>query len=727
MSEKIGQVVLDDTYYPGKDLYTDGAIEDEMLEIARTYPEEEWNQVIAERKSWPILYHFSHIRENILSWLPFTGEENVLEIGSGCGAVTGALCKKAKKVTCIELSRKRSLINANRHKDFDNLKILMGNFQDIEKNLTEKYDYITLIGVFEYGEAYIQRDTPYVDFLKIISRHLKPDGKIVLAIENRFGLKYWAGCTEDHFGTLFEGLEGYPTTSGVKTFTKKEFGSILKEAGNLKASWYYPFPDYKLPMTIYSDERLPFKGELNRLETNYDRLRLQLFQESPVYDSLLDNDLFPTFSNSFLLLIGKEKPEIETVYSKFSNERSAKFALRTDICKHNKKDVFVRKVPTETAAEAHVKNLESISREMSRIYAKEGLELNQCTLDKQGVQLEFLKGRTLEEHLDIFVKQGRNEEAEKLLFHYIDKVRRIHSRETFYKTPEFVKVFGNVSLEGTFSCSGISNIDLVPANILIDNDRVSVIDYEWSFRFPVPANYIIYRMIHYYLESDGKRRALKDLDFYSKAGLTARELEVYEEMEHNFQNYIKGSHVPLLDMYEDVSPGKADALSFYEQLRIAGAERKLQVFYDRGKDFSENDSEIYPMAKAGLCLKIQIPQGVKRLRLDPGEAMGGLLLRKLVFEDGRPVIFQTNGFDMGDGKYYFGAGDPQFIIDDIQGNTLDIEIEVLKEQEAREEFWRKFSQVSSQKDMEIRHLNEKIRQMENTRVWKLYRSIKKNK
>ena len=193
MSEKIGQVVLDDTYYPGKDLYTDGAIEDEMLEIARTYPEEKWNQVIAERKSWPILYHFSHIRENILSWLPFTGEENVLEIGSGCGAVTGALCKKAKSVTCIELSRKRSLINANRHKDFDNLKILMGNFQDIEKNLTEKYDYITLIGVFEYGEAYIQSSTPYVDFLKIISRHLKPDGKIVLAIENRFGLKYWAG------------------------------------------------------------------------------------------------------------------------------------------------------------------------------------------------------------------------------------------------------------------------------------------------------------------------------------------------------------------------------------------------------------------------------------------------------------------------------------------------------------------------------------------------------
>ena len=97
MIEKIGKAVLDDTCYPGQDLYSDGAIEDEMLEIARTYPKEQWNQVIAERKSWPILYHFSHVRENILSWLPFTGKENVLEIGSGCGAITGALCKKSRE------------------------------------------------------------------------------------------------------------------------------------------------------------------------------------------------------------------------------------------------------------------------------------------------------------------------------------------------------------------------------------------------------------------------------------------------------------------------------------------------------------------------------------------------------------------------------------------------------------------------------------------------------
>ena len=70
---KIGNVILDDTCYQGRDLYTDGAIEDEMLEIARNVSPDRFNKVIGEKKSWPILYHFSHIRENFLSWMPFTG------------------------------------------------------------------------------------------------------------------------------------------------------------------------------------------------------------------------------------------------------------------------------------------------------------------------------------------------------------------------------------------------------------------------------------------------------------------------------------------------------------------------------------------------------------------------------------------------------------------------------------------------------------------------------
>ena len=307
MQEKIGKVTLDYEFYPGEDLYSDGPVEEELLEIARSYGEEELNRVIAEKNSWPVLYHFSHIRQNILEWLPIRKTDKVLEIGSGCGPITGALAKKAGSVTCIDLSKMRSTINAYRNRECDNVKIMVGNFQDIEVSLTEKYDYITLIGVLEYSEGYIGTHQPYVEMLRRISRHLEKDGKLVIAIENRLGLKYWAGCTEDHVGKYFEGIENYPDTKGVRTFSRKELQELIDAAGSFQTTFYYPYPDYKFPLTIYSDKRLPKKGELKDNFCNFDRPRIQLFNEERVYDSLVDAGLFPEFSNSFLVIAKREE------------------------------------------------------------------------------------------------------------------------------------------------------------------------------------------------------------------------------------------------------------------------------------------------------------------------------------------------------------------------------------------------------------------------------------
>lgn len=307
--EKVGNVVLDYTFYPGEDLYSDGPVEDMMLEIAKKYGEDEWNRAIAESKSWPALYHFSHIRQNILEWFPFTGEDSVLEIGSGCGAITACLARKAGRVTCIDLSRKRSQINAYRNREYGNIEIKVGNFQDIEKSLEEKYDYITLIGVFEYSKGYIQAEQPYQEMLRCIERHLKPGGKILIAIENRLGMKYWAGCTEDHTGNFFEGIEGYRKDSSVRTFSRKELEDLIKEAGDFTSKFYYPYPDYKFPLCIYSDEYLPKCGELDLTAYNYDRARMELFDERRVMDTVICNGMFPEFSNSFLVVIERGKEQ----------------------------------------------------------------------------------------------------------------------------------------------------------------------------------------------------------------------------------------------------------------------------------------------------------------------------------------------------------------------------------------------------------------------------------
>lgn len=723
MIEKIGQVVLDNTY--GTEDEKDTEELKRMLEIAQSCSEEEWNRVIAESKDSEILYQFSHIRENVLSWIPFSGEESVLEIGAGCGAVTGLLCQKAAAVTSIEQSEMRSRINAWRHKECKNLRILTGDFRNIEKNLHEKYDYITMIDVLEYSEQYVQGEDPYTELLKVAVSHLKPDGRIILSMENRLGLKYWAGCPEGTSGKLFEGLEGYPTAKGVRTFSKKELMKILHQAGDLQTEWFYPFPDHRLPMTIYSDRRLPVKGELNRLETDYDRLRVQLFQESAVYDSLIENEMYPEFANSFLVLISKEKIDIDTIYMKYSNERAQEFSIRTEISEDSNGKRLVRKLPSGRDSEAHVKNLEHLFQELKPIYENENLELNHCLQDKEGVCLEYLEGETLEEQMDQLLEQGRIEELEKLFFTYVDKVRRIHDKVRFHKTEEFVRVFGDAELSEDCRCGEVSNIDLVPANILIGKNRVTVIDYEWTFRFPIPCNFILYRMIHYYLESDGKRCVLKLRNFYEKAGITEQELESYGRMEQNFQNYMKGKHVSLLSIYGEIAPGKIDVVSYYDQMRFAETDREVQVFYDRGNDFCEKDSAVFKIKKN--YVKIPLQEDVRRLRLDPGEAAGGLILKKLSFDNGKKVVFNTNGFQMGGNHYYFGGGDPQFIIQEIPKDVCAVEmkLEVMKDQDAQSEFWNSFSGISAQKDQEIQQLKQQIQAMENTKVWKLYRSIKK--
>ena len=305
--QKIGSITIDDTYYPGKDLYSDGEIEDEMLDIAKNVPVSEYNRVIAERKSWAILYHFSNVRENIVQSMPITKEDSVLEIGAGCGAITGVLARMAKNVDAVELSMKRSLINAYRHQEADNITIKVGNFQEVEQHLEQKYDVITLIGVFEYACSYIDSEQPYAEFLEIIKKHLTKDGRLILAIENKFGLKYWAGCREDHIATFFGGIEGYAKDSYVRTFSKNELAHMLEQAGFSEHTFYYPYPDYKFPMTIYSDKRLPKKGELRDNFCNFDRNRIQLFNEGKVYDSLTDAGLFQEFSNSFLVIVERKE------------------------------------------------------------------------------------------------------------------------------------------------------------------------------------------------------------------------------------------------------------------------------------------------------------------------------------------------------------------------------------------------------------------------------------
>ena len=791
----IGKVTIVDTWYDGEDHYSDGAVEDRMESIASDVPKEEWNREIAKQESWPVLYHFSHLRENIVRWYPFSGKERVLEIGAGCGAVTGALCEAAGSVDAVELSMKRSRINALRNKEAANLAIYVGNFQEVEPHLDELYDVITLIGVLEYAESYISTGSGAGAALRLLqtaARHLKPDGEMLLAIENRFGLKYFAGCAEDHTAEIFEGLEGYRDPKGIRTYTKGELTGLLTQAG-LNASWYYPFPDYKFPQVLHSDDRLPKRGELTGGISNFDLPRMRLYDEDAILNMMVEEGVYPQFANSFLLVLRKtektcQDPYARPVYAKFSNERAPKYAVMTTI--HQGKDGgrYVRKQAMTEAACPHVCSLVKKAAELAPVFAMAGFFSNQCLAEegraKDTVRLEYLEGTTLQERLDGLLESRQLQEAADLLLAYADRIRSLAGRRVFTVTEPFRRMFGEADLPAGLLCNRTNDIDLIPANILLTGDRDVIVDQEWTCFFPVPIDFIVFRFLWYYLETEPKRKPLKDLDLYGKAGLAQEWIPVFLRMEERFQKVLLEDHVPLRELYDAVSPGQVDILPYYRMLCSARKERQLQVFADRGNGISEKESSFYGFEKKEkkYLARIPIPEGSIALRLDPGEEPCALRVCRMAFEgngEETEAALRTNGHCLEDGLYLFPRRDPQIWITDIPQDVdrlcislvfLPIEtvfpsfpdyVDGLREQngqiqkqkeEVREELDKALGEAArtqeqldgirqeladarreltdTQKELadartELEGARELISRMENTKVWRLYRWLKR--
>lgn len=302
--KKNTKLILD--YVQEEDIYSDGDVEDEMLDLFKSEnPQQKIQEILENNPNWAMRYHLTPVRENLLSWYDFNQNGNLLEIGAGCGAVTGVFCDKLKSVVAIELSKRRAEIISERHKDKNNLTVYAGNLNDIK--LAEKFDYITLIGVLEYAGRFTHTDNPFVDFLKNVKESLKDNGTLIVAIENKFGLKYWAGVREDHTGRFFDSIENYPKQKDIQTFGKEEIKSIFKEAGFEKIDFYYPMPDYKLPTEIFSDEYHPtMKHNLGVgmfPVQDFSNQREILFNEKLAMDNIVKNKQFDFFANSFLIFV----------------------------------------------------------------------------------------------------------------------------------------------------------------------------------------------------------------------------------------------------------------------------------------------------------------------------------------------------------------------------------------------------------------------------------------
>lgn len=294
---------------PETPTYSDGPSEVQLFELFSHQDglEEEIEKILKYNPPWPLRYHLSPIRTNLLSWFPFQANATLLEVGAGCGALTGLFCEKTAHVTAVELTKLRADIISRRHKTHKNLSVYSGNIHDIK--LEKKFDYVTCIGVLEYAGRFTKSENPYLDFLNRLLHFLAPSGTLILAIENKFGLKYWAGAKEDHTSRLFESIENYANTPDIRTFAKSELSDLLKKAGLSQLEFYYPLPDYKLPLEMFSDNYLPTMRHNIRPgilpAPDFSQARTHIFDERLANDSLTTSKAFDFFANSFLVFARK--------------------------------------------------------------------------------------------------------------------------------------------------------------------------------------------------------------------------------------------------------------------------------------------------------------------------------------------------------------------------------------------------------------------------------------
>ncbi len=279
---------------------------------------------------WPTEYHLSTTRHNLLSPFDLGKNKKILELGCGCGAITRQLGEMGHEIHAVEGSKRRATITAERCRDLDNVKVYNANYNEIDFD-EQSYDFITLIGVLEYASLFLpeQQGDPLTAAQMIVNqlkKKLKPDGTLIIAIENKLGIKYLSGCTEDHTGIEFEGILDYPNTKGITTFTKIELSKIIKNAELENINFFYPFPDYKIPANLVSDTFINQSNmeALLEIPRDYINPRKHRFPEPLFAKSLIKEQQLDHFANSFLVFASNSKldqPDFDLIHYSNANRK----------------------------------------------------------------------------------------------------------------------------------------------------------------------------------------------------------------------------------------------------------------------------------------------------------------------------------------------------------------------------------------------------------------------
>lgn len=536
-------------YHGEKGLEYKDSLEEHMLGILKEH-ENDLEEYLSTGEERFIIGDMSRLRENLLSWYPFKKNASCLEIGAGVGALTGFLADRMGSVTSIEMTESRANVIAARTKGRDNVEIVLANLDDVA--FDEPFDYVVVVGVMEYARRFIQAENASVRFMEKAKSFLKKDGIILLAIENRLGLRYFAGAGEEHTKRQFLGLNSYDTYDYVRTFSRSELENVLARAGFSDWTFFYPFPDYGMPSEIHSDasmEILPYAHK----HYNPTLQRYRFFDETRLFRTLQKEGIAANFAHHFLVEIFHGKPsDHHIIYAHAPLESGKGDFLVTSL---TKKDGALRLEKREVYKNGKVHRLFEAYQKLTK-KGNHSLRYNPIVLetDAQGdavLMQPYRAEKTLREELleamDRILECNDEHLTERItaflgIFSALAHVWREKQEQCeSYGSEEFVSLFGT-SETPSLPCVEGCALALSAGNFLRSEDGdYIVVGYEHIVLCAVPVDFLLYDFITtWYKETiEGYQNAEKHiaLDAILKAaGIRMDHIALYKA----WQNHLYG-------------------------------------------------------------------------------------------------------------------------------------------------------------------------------------------
>lgn len=494
------------------------------------------------------LYKNSNLRKNVLHWYPIKENSTILQIGNDSPKIVEELCDKAKKVTLIlnNESQKQDILNKISR---ENLEIKVIPNLEIKED-KEQYDYITLIGSLEIYQDIIENKAykRLKKLLEIAKQKCKDNGKILLALDNKYGMKFWT--------TMY--AQKNILCNQEFALSKTMINELLEKIGLTNYKYYYILPDYKIANVIFTDKYMPNMESISRNFT-YGEEEFFNFNQTEAYGEILKEDveLFKFYANSYFIEIGKSNLEENNIkFVSYTNIRKEQYRIQTTIYEDR-----VEKTYTNEYAKNHINDIKKNIDIMNDI----GLKTLDLYEEDKIISKYIENAKSYDK---VLLKYLENEENEKFfeaieaykndLLGKLGEVKLEEIKDNNLFTKYKIECEENFLNEFHFVKNGLW--DLIFQNIFYIDNELYFYDQEW-YDENIPIEYIVYRAIAYFANA---HTFIPTQELYKKLNID-KYVEIFQKLDNKIQEEIRNEEI--WNLHNRIKTGQT-LMDLYNNLQI---------------------------------------------------------------------------------------------------------------------------------------------------------------